>query len=196
MGVVPFVELRVTQQSPYEVIYVTPVSNHAVGVQRRPGHRPRAADRSPGAGSASPPSTSALKGVASGHSRQRLRCASSARRCRSGGVSMMFRSPQRTLQRPRGTEALHGQRLVHPPGWTPPRRGGRAPATRGRLSTRAARSAESRFHASRNVLPTEACSRSGRWPMTFLHSWTWQRRTTPREPKTSVMARRQPSRRR
>ena len=32
-----------------------------------------------------------------------------------------------------------------------------------RASTRAARSAESRFHASRNALPrTEACSRSGR----------------------------------
>ena len=30
-----------------------------------------------------------------------------------------------------------------------------------RSSTRAARSAESRFHASRNALPTEACSRSG-----------------------------------
>ena len=51
----------------------------------------------------------------------------------------------------------------------------------------------------RPTLPTNhrhACavtgSRSGRWPMTFLHLWTWQRCTTPREPKTSVMARRSP----
>ena len=56
----------------------------------------------------------------------------------------------------------------------------------------APRGPRSRSHASRSALSTDACSRSGRWPSTFRRLCTWQRCTTPREPKTSVMARRSP----
>ena len=72
------------------------------------------------------------------------------------------------------------------PGWS------RSSDAASRSRTRAARSAESRPHASRSALPTDACSRSGRWPSTFRRLCTWQRCTTPQEPKTSVMARRRP----
>ena len=51
---------------------------------------------------------------------------------------------------------------------------------------------EGKQAATRDLEKHPACSRSGRWPMTFLYLWTWQRCTTPREPKTSVMARRSP----
>ena len=72
------------------------------------------------------------------------------------------------------------------PGWS------RSSDPASRCSTRSARSAESRSHVSRNALPTEACRRSGRWPSTFRHLCTYQRCTTPREPNTSVTARRSP----
>ena len=74
------------------------------------------------------------------------------------------------------------------PGWS------RSSEPANRFSTRAARSADSRSQASRNALPTEACSRSGRWPSTLRSLCTWHRCTTPREPNTSVMARRSPRR--
>ena len=72
---------------------------------------------------------------------------------------------------PLSDEALHGQRLLAlrmdaaAPGWS------RSSEPASRSSTRAARSAESRFHASRNALPTEVCSRSGRWPTMFPYLW-------------------------
>ena len=72
---------------------------------------------------------------------------------------------------PGQAEALDGQRFLESlPDGRPPPQGGRALATWPVCSsTRAARSAESRFYASRNALRTEACSRSDRWPRTFLH---------------------------
>ena len=43
------------------------------------------------------------------------------------------------------------------PGWS------RSSEPANRFSIRAARSADSRSQTSRNALPTDACSRSGRW---------------------------------